>query len=136
MKLKFKMEQEKVIESCFIETSNYGVISILINLNQKGYNYDVYQMLVQPEANGGHIEALYLQIWEDGDIDDFFDGSSNRLKAEKYFNFDNSGESPLNAAMPPKNYKILDEINKDQIYIYLVPLRLIRGNEWADKFKR
>jgi hypothetical protein len=127
---------QKVIESHFIKTSNYGVICLTINLNQKWYNYDVYTRLVESGANGGFVEALYLQIWSDGDIDDFFDGSSNCLKAEQYFHFDNSGECPLNAAMPSKNYKIFDKIHKDQIYIYLVPLRLLYGDDWANKYKR
>lgn len=126
----------KVIDSHFIETSNYGVISILINLNEKWCDYAVYTRLVESGANGEFVEALYLQIWSDGDIADFFDGSSNCLKAEHDFHFDSSGESPLNALMPSKNYKIFHEINKDQIFIYLVPLRLLKGDAWADKFKR
>ena len=130
MKLNFKMEIEKVIKSHFIKTSNYGVISILINLNEKWCNYAVYTRLVQSGANGRFVEALYLQILENEGND------APPVKAEQYFHFDSSGESPLNAQMPSKNYKIFDEINKDQISIYLVPQRLLYGDDWADKFKR
>lgn len=119
-----------VIESHFIETSNYGVISILIHLNEKWCDYTVYTRLVESGANGEFVEALYLQILENEDND------APPVKAERYFHFDSSGESPLNAPMPSKNYKTFDEINKDQIFIYLVPLRLLMGDEWADKFKR
>lgn len=124
------MESEKVIESHFIKTSNYGVISILINLNEKWCDYAVYTRLVESGANGEFVEALYLQILENED------NNAPPVNAEHDFHFDSSGKSPLNALMPSKNYKIFDEINKDQISIYLVPLRLLMGDEWADKFKR
>lgn len=119
-----------VIESHFIKTSNYGVISILINLNEKWCDYAVYTRLVESGANGEFVEALYLQILENED------NNAPPVKAEQYFHFDNSGECPLNAAMPSKNYKIFNKINKDQIYIYLVPLRLLYGDDWANKYKR
>mgnify|MGYP007044005830 CR=1 FL=1 len=63
MKLKFKME--RVIESHFIKTSNYGVISILINLNEKWCDYAVYTRLVESGANGEFVDALY-QLQEYG----------------------------------------------------------------------
>lgn len=103
----------KQLRNYWIERSEYGLIHLLINTEDKWIDYSFFEV----------PDNYFLEIkWVDDEGDTHIEKNYIAL-AE--LNFD-----------PTERYLHLEQQNKDQISFYWIPLRLIKGNEWADKFKK
>lgn len=103
----------KQLRNYCIEKSEYGLVCLLVNTDYKWLEYSFFESFK---------EQYLLELrWADDEGDTHIERNYVPIKE---LNLD-----------PTERYLQLEQQNKDQISFYWIPLRLIKGNEWADKFK-
>lgn len=103
------------IESHHIETSQYGLVTLLINTSERWCEYIIDETL----------KEVFIHVFEE-ESKITNDNSSDKLVLTLDF-LDKEKEY---------SYMRLDYQEKDQICIYWIPLRLRKGDEHVNKIKQ
>lgn len=100
-----------MIESTHVAKSDYGVVTVLINTKEKWENYSIDE-----------FESVLKLV--------FYDENSNELIIV------GSTSIPLELNKEEEfRYIMTHQQDKDQIVVYLVPLRLVKGDAFVDHVK-
>lgn len=107
----------KQIESYHISKSDYGIISLIVNTRDRWINYNgVLTYSSEHQGEGFSIET--------------FEGEENTGELfipKSEFSFDKGKEI---------FYLESHSQEKEQIYYYWIPVRLIKGDKYIERFKR
>jgi hypothetical protein len=90
--------------------SEYGLVSVIVNCVDKWLDYSI-------EETAGIIRIRFFNAFDDLIETETID-ISDYLDTEREF-----------------RYIMLHDQNKDQIYIYFIPSRLVKGDKWIDHVK-
>lgn len=102
------------IQGYHISKSDYGIIHLIINTADKWINYQgVLTYNIEHKSEGFDL-VTFENEEETGKL----------FIPESEFNFDREKES---------TYVMSHGQEKDQVYFYWIPVRLIKGDKWLEK---
>lgn len=107
----------KQIESYHISKSDYGIISLIVNTRDRWINYSGV-LTYFPEHQG---EGFSIKTFEEDE------NTGELFIPQNEFSFDKEKEIFYLGSYSQE---------KEQIYYYWIPVRLIKGDKYIERFKR
>ena len=104
-----------MVENYHISKSSYGIVELLINTQEKWVDFTIVTGLVKGVMSFG----VWFYNEDHSDFVEQFDIPESELQLD-----------------PEERYLKIHQQEKDQITFYWIPLRLTKGDEYMERFKK